>query len=123
MAVQTLGSTSVTPFAHLNAEKSALYRAILGVFVSERARFTIALRPPRSPPASPSAMRPIPSRRCLHLAFQALVTRFEELTSRAQSFMRNLQSTVELHGTELEAFLSVVFGVECCHQVIHTASW
>lgn len=46
MAVQTLGSTSVTPFAHLNAEKSALYRAILGVFVSERARFTIALRPP-----------------------------------------------------------------------------
>jgi hypothetical protein len=33
-------------FAHLNVDKSALYRAILGVFVSERARFTVALRPP-----------------------------------------------------------------------------
>ena len=32
-------------FVHLNAEKSALYRAILPVFVVERARFTLALRP------------------------------------------------------------------------------
>ena len=38
-------SIPVTAFAHLNAEKGALYRAILGVFVYERARFTIALRP------------------------------------------------------------------------------
>ena len=41
-----LVSSPVAAFAHLNAEKSALYRAILQVFVSERARFTIALRPP-----------------------------------------------------------------------------
>jgi hypothetical protein len=32
-------------FVHLNAEKSPLYRAILAVFVAERARFTLALRP------------------------------------------------------------------------------
>lgn len=32
-------------FAHLNAEKSGLYRAILNVFVAERARFALALRP------------------------------------------------------------------------------
>jgi hypothetical protein len=32
-------------FVHLNAEKSPLYRAILSVFVAERARFTLALRP------------------------------------------------------------------------------
>ena len=38
-------SIPVTAFAHLNAEKGALYRAILAVFVYERARFTIALRP------------------------------------------------------------------------------
>src|SRR5439155_15595640 len=40
-----LVSIPVTAFAHLNAEKGALYRAILAVFVYERARFTIALRP------------------------------------------------------------------------------
>jgi len=32
-------------FAHVNAEKSPLYRAILRAFVAERARFAIALRP------------------------------------------------------------------------------
>jgi hypothetical protein len=32
-------------FVHLNAAKSPLYRAILSVFVTERARFTLALRP------------------------------------------------------------------------------
>lgn len=190
-------------FAHLNAEKTALYRAILGVFVTERARFTIALRPPEiaaalaalppsqisNPPFqineavvqtaleqlvawnNLSATRdtadvasveefyrsrylyqfsaegeaaehaigaffehlhrpgelqattlrdlltlleqiaaelaaPEPDRDRVHLAFQALVDRFEELTSRAQSFMRSLQSTVELHGIELDAFLA-----------------
>lgn len=197
-----LASTPVTVFAHLNAEKSALYRVILGVFVSERARFTIALRPPEiaaalaarhaadadsPPPPSeheltaaleqlvawnnllatrdtadvstveefyrsrylyqfsaegeaaehaigaffqhlhrPGELQvttlrdlltllqqlaaelgvPEPDRDRVHLAFQALVTRFEELTSRAQSFMRSLQSTVELHGIELDAFLA-----------------
>lgn len=189
-------------FTHLNAEKFALYRAILGVFALERARFTIALRPPEiaaglaalhlgnpDSPAPPpetelataleqlaawknlAATRdtadvasveefyrsrylyqfsaegeaaehaisaffqhlhrpgelqattlrdlltlleqlaaelaaPETDRDRLHLAFQALVSRFEELTSRAQSFMRSLQSTVELHGIELDAFLS-----------------
>jgi uncharacterized protein (TIGR02677 family) len=196
-------------FAHLNAEKSALYRALLGVFVTERARFTIALRPPEiaaglahatlpTPLSSASAdaaipipsetelaaaleqlvawknlsatrdtadvasveefyrsrylyqlsaegeaaehaigtffqhlhrpgelqattlrdllklldqlsaelAAPEPDRDRLHLAFQALIDRFEELTSRAQSFMRSLQSTVELHGIELDAFLA-----------------
>src|SRR5690606_25305527 len=47
-----------------------------------------------------------PDRDRVHLAFQSLVIRFEELTSRAQSFMRSLQSTVELHGIELDAFLA-----------------
>lgn len=32
-------------FAHLNTEKAPLYRAILGVFVAERARYALALRP------------------------------------------------------------------------------
>jgi uncharacterized protein (TIGR02677 family) len=32
-------------FAHLNADKCALYRAILGVFAQARKRFTIVLRP------------------------------------------------------------------------------
>ena len=194
-------SIPVTAFAHLNAEKGALYRAILAVFVYERARFTIALRPleiaaclavrhAADPDSSPSAsdneltaaleqlvawnnllatrdtadvatveefyrsrylyqlsaegeaaehaisaffqhlhrpgelqvatLRDLltlleqlaaelaaePDRDRLHLAFQTLVTRFEELTSRAQSFMRSLQSTVELHGIELDAFFS-----------------
>ena len=194
-------ATDFSVFTHLNAEKAALYRAILGVFVSERTRFTIALRPPElaaglaalhaadpdSPPPPPdeeltaalqqlvawknllasrdttdvatveefyrsrylyqfsaageaaeqaigaffqhlhrpgelqvTTLRelltlldqlatelavPAPDRDRVHLAFQSLVTRFEELTSRAQSFMRSLQSTVELHGIELDAFL------------------
>lgn len=195
-------ATDFSVFAHLNAEKATLYRAILGVFVSERTRFTIALRPPElaaglaalhaadpdSPPPPPdeelaaalqqlvawknllasrdttdvatveefyrsrylyqfsaageaaeqaigaffqhlhrpgelqvTTLRelltlldqlatelavPAPDRDRVHLAFQSLVTRFEELTSRAQSFMRSLQSTVELHGIELDAFLN-----------------
>jgi len=32
-------------FAHLNADKSAQYRAVLGVFTTARERFVIALRP------------------------------------------------------------------------------
>lgn len=200
-SIDDMAGTPVSAFAHLNAEKSALYRAVLGVFVSERARFTIALRPPEiaaglaarhtTDPDSPhsseteitaaleqlvawnnllatrdtadvatveefyrsrylyqlsaegeaaehaisaffqhlhrpgelqaTTLRDLltlleqlaaelaaakPDRDRVHLAFQALVTRFEELTSRAQSFMRSLQSTVELHGIELDAFFS-----------------
>lgn len=197
-----MADATFTAFAHLNAEKSALYRALLDVFVSERSRFTIALRPseiaaslatrfptdPVSPPPpseteitaaldqlvawnnliatrdtadvatveefyrsrylyqlsaegeatehaigaffqhlhrpgelQATTLRDLltlleqlaaelaaaePDRDRVHLAFQALATRFEELTSRAQSFMRSLQSTVELHGIELDAFFS-----------------
>ena len=41
----------------------------------------------------------------LHAEFKALFDRFEELTHRAQTFMRGLQSTIELHGISVEAFL------------------
>ena len=190
-------------FAHLQAEKAALYRSILGVFVSERARFVISLRPaevesalsraPETPTAerSPSlsaseieaalqqlrawgnlddspdtaevatieefyrqrrlyqlsaageaaeqalavfdeylrrpgelqttalhdifelldallprlADTPLDDAK-LHQLLSSLVGRFEQLTTRAQSFMRGLQSTVELHGISVEAFLA-----------------
>jgi len=42
----------------------------------------------------------------LHQLLTSLVARFEQLTSRAQSFMRGLQSTVDLHGIAVEAFLA-----------------
>jgi uncharacterized protein (TIGR02677 family) len=197
-------STSATysAFAHLNAEKSALYRAILGVFVAQRARFVISLRPAEilaglassavefgpSPgrvdgPALDAALQQLrawgnlddtadstdavtieefyqrrrlyqlsaageaaeqalavfddylhrpgelqttalqdiadlldallprladlpPDDAKLHQLLNSLVTRFEQLTSRAQSFMRGLQSTVELHGIAVDAFLA-----------------
>lgn len=180
-------------FAHLTAEKSKLYRTILGIFVSERARFALALRPtdllqawsgnaipPDDLEASLRQLRdwgnlddspdtaevssveefyrqrrlyqlsaageaaekavavfdeylhrpgelqttalhdilqlldsfpallaeqPLDDGK-LHLAFSALVERFEQLTSRAQSFMRGLQRTVDLHGISVEAFLA-----------------
>lgn len=193
-------------FAHLNADNSALYRAILGVFVAERSRFVISLRPAeilarllssvsssaRTLLSSPescdletvhAALRQLHAwgnlddtadnadattieefyqrRRLyqlsaageaaeqalavfddylhrpgelqttalhditnllgallprladtplddakLHPLLTSLVARFEQLTSRAQSFMRGLQSTVELHGISVEAFLA-----------------
>ncbi|MEM7792282.1 MAG: TIGR02677 family protein [Verrucomicrobiota bacterium] len=39
-------------------------------------------------------------------AFRGLVDRFEELTSRAQTFMRSLQQTIDLYGISVEDFLS-----------------
>lgn len=42
----------------------------------------------------------------IHQLITSLVDRFEQLTGRAQSFMRGLQSTVELHGISVEAFLA-----------------
>jgi uncharacterized protein (TIGR02677 family) len=182
-------------FAHLNAELSPLYRAILRVFVTERARFVISLRPgelhaalarnqtqadletltlalqqlrrwgnlddtvdnadaasieefyrnrrlfhlsaageaaehaltvfdaylhrpgelqttalydiselldallPRLADSSPDDAK-------LHQLLTGLVARFEQLTTRAQSFMRGLHSTLELHGIGIEAFLA-----------------
>lgn len=47
-----------TVFVHLNAEKSPLYRAILGAFVAERARFALALRPSEIQAALASADGP-----------------------------------------------------------------
>ncbi len=41
----------------------------------------------------------------LHAEFKSLFDRFEELTHRAQTFMRGLQSTIDLHGISVEAFL------------------
>jgi uncharacterized protein (TIGR02677 family) len=183
-------------FAHVNAEKSPLYRAILRAFVAERTRFAIALRPseihaalattsgPALPPdevdaalrqlcdwgnlddspdtaeaasveefyrkrrlyqlsalgeaaeqaltvfveylhrpgelqttalhdilelldALPTliANEPLDDAK-LHLTLSSLVDRFEQLTSRAQSFMRGLQRTVDLHGISVDAFLA-----------------
>jgi len=186
-------------FSHLGAEKSPLYRAILGVFVAERARFVISLRPSEvhaplaivfasSLPAPDAAeveaalqqlrawgnlddtpdnaevatieafyrqrrlyqlsaageaaeaalalfdeylQRPgelqstalhdildlldallprladTPTDDAkIHHLLSSLVARFEQLTSRAQAFMRGLQSTVELHGIGVESFLA-----------------
>lgn len=192
-------------FAHLVAEKSSLYRAILGTLVAERARFAIALRPaeihtalarpagdPNQPPSTDgapaladieSALRqlrdwgnlddapdtahaatieefyrqrrlyqlsaageaaeralaafhehlqrpgelqttalhdvlalldrlpallattPLDEAR-LHLALTQLTGRFDELTSRAQSFMRDLQRRIDLHGLSVADFLA-----------------
>lgn len=191
------GAPDFSVFAHLTAEKAPLYRAILGVFLAQRARFVISLRSAeilsalaeRPPPAGiepaeldaalqqlrtwgnlddtedPSdatsieefyhrhrlyqlsaageaAERAIavfdeylhrpgelqttalhdisdlldallprladtpPDDAKLHHLLSSLVARFEQLTSRAQSFMRGLQSTVQLHGISVEAFLA-----------------
>lgn len=40
-----------------------------------------------------------------HLILRALWERFDELTTRAQSFMASLQRGIDLHGLELQAFL------------------
>jgi uncharacterized protein (TIGR02677 family) len=182
-------------FAHLNAEKASLYRAVLGAFVAERARFVISLRPHEvraamvrergeAPPLEDiepalhqlrawgnlddtpdtaeaatiedfyrqrrlyqlsaageaaeqalavfeehlhrpgelqtTALRDIqelleallprladvpPDDAKLHHLLTSLVARFEQLTVRAQSFMRELQGAVELHGLSIEGFL------------------
>lgn len=195
-AAPAVGSMSYAAFAHLQADKCALYRAILGLFVAERARFVISLRPAeihallaRHPGSSSTsaeidaalqqlhawgnvddspdnadaasieefyqrrrlyqlsaageaaeqalavfhdylhrpgelqttALQDIsellaallprladtpPDDAKLHHLLSSLVARFEQLTSRAQSFMRGLQSTVELHGISVEAFLA-----------------
>jgi len=183
-------------FVHLNADKSPLYRAILSVFVAERARFTLALRPSEvhaaltasdasvfageeietalrqlcdwgnlddsQDNAEAASIEEFYRRRRLyqlsamgeaaeqslatfeeylhrpgelqttalhdilefldalgpllesdplddaklHLTLLSLVDRFEQLTSRAQSFMRGLQRTVDLHGISVDAFLA-----------------
>lgn len=187
-------SASYGVFAHLNVENTPLYRAILGRFVAERARFIISLRPSEILPAlspelavSPAVLddalgrlrawgnlddtadhadaatieefyqrrrlyqlsaageaaeqalaafdayllrpgelqttalqdigelldallplladNPLDDAK-IHQVLSSLVARFEQLTSRAQSFMRGLQSTLELHGVGVDAFLA-----------------
>lgn len=187
-------AASYTVFTHLNVDKMPLYRAILGLFVAERARFVISLRPSeihaalsagsaidlesvatalqqlrawgnlddmpdtaevatiedfyrqrrlyqlsaageaaeqalavfdeylhRPGELQTTALHDIhdlldallprladtpPDDAKLHHLLTSLAFRFEQLTSRAQSFMRGLQSTVELHGISVDAFLA-----------------
>jgi uncharacterized protein (TIGR02677 family) len=184
---------SYAVFIHLNTEKAALYRALLRVFVAERARFVISLRPGElhaaladtefSPAEIDAALQQLrdwgnlddtpdhvdaasieefyrnrrlyqlsaageaaeqalavfdehlhrpgelqttalhdiselldallplladtpPDDAKLHHLLSHLGTRFEQLATRAQSFMRGLQSTVELHGLGIDVFLA-----------------
>lgn len=53
----------------------------------------------------PLLARETPDEAKLHLALTTLTRRFEELTSRAQSFMRGLQRTVDLYGISVDDFL------------------
>lgn len=196
-------SSTYSTFAHLNVDKTPLYRAILRVFVAERARFVISLRPseilaaladtaesevsdlkfPIDAEAISAALQQLrlwgnlddtadnadaatieefylrrrlyqlsaagesaeqalrvfdeylhrpgelqtaalqdigelldallprladdpPDDAKLHQLLSSLVSRFEQLTTRAQSFMRGLQSTLELHGIGIDAFLA-----------------
>jgi len=43
----------------------------------------------------------------LHTQFLALMERFRNLTNRAQAFMRDLQSTIQLHGVSVAQFLVI----------------
>lgn len=42
----------------------------------------------------------------IHRVLHLLTTRFEQLTLRAQTFLRGLQRTIDLHGISIETFLS-----------------
>ena len=42
----------------------------------------------------------------VHRVLHLLTTRFEQLTARAQTFLRGLQRTIDLHGIKIETFLS-----------------
>jgi uncharacterized protein (TIGR02677 family) len=42
----------------------------------------------------------------VHRVLHLLTTRFEQLTARAQTFLRGLQRTIDLHGITVETFLS-----------------
>ena len=208
--VNYLPSVSYSVFAHLNADKAAQYRSVLGAFTTARERFVIALRPadvstaleegaramsargpgqqaeataePPDPDGIPALLEqlvtwgnlvatrdtadvatveefyrprylyqltvegeaveqalsafhehllkpgelqttalrdivtlleeiesllepPEPDADKLFLAFTQLVQRFEQMTARAQSFMRGLHGMVELHEAELEAVI------------------
>lgn len=199
-------SAAYSVFAHLNVDNTPLYRAILGRFVAERARFVISLRPSEihaalaaqaandefqisnsksqiDPDAVSSALDQLrawgnlddtpdnadastieefyqrrrlyqlsaageaaeqalaafdawlhrpgelqtaalqdiaelldallpllaetpPDDAKIHQALAALVARFEQLTTRAQSFMRGLHGALDLHGIGVDAFLA-----------------
>src|SRR5258705_5912498 len=47
-----------------------------------------------------------PDESVVHRVLHSLTTRFEQLTARAQTFLRSLQRTIDLHGITIETFLS-----------------
>ncbi len=47
-----------------------------------------------------------PDEAVAHRVLQSLTQRFEQLTARAQTFLRSLQRTIDLHGVSIEHFLS-----------------
>lgn len=49
---------------------------------------------------------PVPDAAKLHTQLLILTERFRNLTNRAQAFMRDLQSTIQLHGVSVEQFLA-----------------
>jgi uncharacterized protein (TIGR02677 family) len=52
------------------------------------------------------AMDSAPDEGVAHRVLQLLTARFEQLTSRAQTFLRSLQRTIDLHGITVQQFLS-----------------
>jgi len=48
----------------------------------------------------------MPDESVAHRVLHLLTTRFEQLTARAQTFLRSLQRTIDLHGITVETFLS-----------------
>ncbi len=46
-----------------------------------------------------------PDEGVVHRVLQSLSARFEQLTSRAQTFLRSLQRTIDLQGITVEKFL------------------
>jgi uncharacterized protein (TIGR02677 family) len=48
----------------------------------------------------------IPDESVAHRVLQLLSARFEQLTTRAQTFLRSLQRTIDLHGITVEGFLT-----------------
>jgi uncharacterized protein (TIGR02677 family) len=49
---------------------------------------------------------PIRDESVAHRVLQLLTTRFEQLTGRAQAFLRSLQRTIDLHGISVDTFLA-----------------
>jgi hypothetical protein len=70
-------------FAHLNAEKSPLYRAILRAFVAARARFALPLRPSEIQAALATTSGPAPRRGYLRTLLVHGATTLNDAISRS----------------------------------------